>query len=115
MNQAPRSDDRVDVASRLSPSPRTAPRAFWRTTALAVLLASCSDPVGDTAPGTGPHAGAPTPSQVGSVSQALIDTDADGLDDDWEMLHFGDLSQGAADDISDSDGMTNQRTASTPS
>lgn len=111
MNQAPRSDDRVDVASRLSPSPRTAPRAFWRATALAVLLASCSDPVGDTAPGTG----APTPSQVGSVSQALIDTDGDGLDDDWEMLHFGDLSQGAADDISDSDGMTNQRTASTPS
>lgn len=30
---------------------------------------------------------------VGSVAQALTDTDSDDLDDDWEILHFGNLSQ----------------------
>jgi hypothetical protein len=36
------------------------------------------------------------------------DTDGDGLPDDWEMHHFGDLSQGAFDD-SDGDGISNLR------
>ncbi len=34
------------------------------------------------------------------------DTDADGLPDDWEMLYFGDLTHGGADD-EEPDGLTN--------
>lgn len=44
--------------------------------------------------------------RVGSVAQALTDTDADGMDDDWEIHHFGDLSQIDTGDF-DSDEMTN--------
>ena len=35
-----------------------------------------------------------------------MDTDEDGVDDHWEILHFGDLSQGADGDF-DGDGLTN--------
>jgi hypothetical protein len=28
----------------------------------------------------------------------IVDTDADGLDDGWEMAHFGNLNQGPKDD-----------------
>jgi subtilisin family serine protease/subtilisin-like proprotein convertase family protein len=38
----------------------------------------------------------------------IKDTDHDGLDDDWEMAHFGNLSQGPADDP-DHDGYSNMR------
>jgi hypothetical protein len=44
--------------------------------------------------------------RIGSVRQALTDTDSDGLDDDWETTNFGGLSQTASGDF-DSDGMTN--------
>lgn len=44
--------------------------------------------------------------RVAKIAQAMTDTDADGLDDDWELQNFGDLSQGSADDF-DSDDMTN--------
>ena len=40
------------------------------------------------------------------VSIALVDTDGDGLPDDWEQHHFGDLSAGPGDDP-DQDGMNN--------
>lgn len=38
----------------------------------------------------------------------IVDTDHDGLDDNWERTHFGNLSQGAADDP-DLDGYRNAR------
>ena len=38
----------------------------------------------------------------------ITDTDADGLDDAWEMAHFGNLSQGPKDDP-DRDGYNNAR------
>jgi hypothetical protein len=41
-----------------------------------------------------------------SVAQALTDTDSDGMDDDWEVTHFGNLAATSAGDA-DSDGMTN--------
>lgn len=40
----------------------------------------------------------------GSVT--ITDTDDDGLDDTWEMTHFGDLSQSGTDDT-DGDGVSN--------
>jgi hypothetical protein len=43
---------------------------------------------------------------VGRVAQAVTDTDNDGMDDAWEVAHFGNLSASSAAD-SDSDGMTN--------
>lgn len=43
---------------------------------------------------------------VGSVAQALTDTDSDGMSDPWETQHFGNLSQDATGDV-DADGMTN--------
>jgi hypothetical protein len=43
---------------------------------------------------------------AGRVAQALTDTDSDGMDDGWEITHFGNLSATSAGD-SDSDGMTN--------
>jgi hypothetical protein len=43
---------------------------------------------------------------AGRVAQAAGDTDSDGMDDDWEVTHFGNLSATSAGD-SDSDGMTN--------
>jgi hypothetical protein len=39
-------------------------------------------------------------------STGFVDTDADGLPDDWELWYFGDLSQGPDDDY-DTDGLTN--------
>jgi hypothetical protein len=44
--------------------------------------------------------------RVGSVAQALTDTDSDGMDDDWEVTHFGNLSQIGTADL-DADGITN--------
>src|SRR4051794_829331 len=44
--------------------------------------------------------------RVGSVAQPLTDTDGDGMDDDWETAHFGNLSQAGTADF-DGDGMTN--------
>src|SRR4029079_17538123 len=38
----------------------------------------------------------------------LIDSDADGLDDRWELAHFGSLNQGPKDDP-DHDGYSNAR------
>ena len=40
------------------------------------------------------------------VVQSLSDSDSDGMDDDWERLHFGDLSQDASGDF-DGDGSSN--------
>ena len=40
-------------------------------------------------------------------SGGAADTDTDGLDDAWEILHFGNLSQGPLDDY-DGDGATNR-------
>ncbi len=41
-----------------------------------------------------------------SVEALVVDTDADGLPDDWEVQYFGNLSQGAGGDP-DNDGKTN--------
>jgi subtilisin-like proprotein convertase family protein len=38
----------------------------------------------------------------------IVDSDADGLDDNWEMAHFGSLAQGPKDDP-DHDGYSNMR------
>lgn len=65
--------------------------------AIALAASSCTAPVAEEA--------SARPS-VASVAQALTDTDADGMDDDWEIQHFGDLSQSDTDDF-DSDDMTN--------
>lgn len=46
------------------------------------------------------------PPPVGSVRQAITDTDSDGMDDAWETTHFGNLAQTASGDF-DADGMTN--------
>ena len=46
------------------------------------------------------------PVSLGSVAQALTDTDSDGMDDAWEVTYFGNLSATSAADA-DSDGMTN--------
>ncbi|HUF61009.1 MAG TPA: hypothetical protein VMN36_02950 [Verrucomicrobiales bacterium] len=44
--------------------------------------------------------------QIFSSGPAAGDSDGDGLQDDWEIAHFGDLSQGARDDA-DGDGSGN--------
>src|SRR5215203_3429821 len=62
-----------------------------------VVLTACGTPAGDDSEAR---------PVLGSVSHALTDTDSDSMDDDWEVLHFGNLSQTAAGDF-DSDGMTN--------
>lgn len=62
-----------------------------------LALTSCGGSVGEDADAR---------ERLGSVAQALTDTDADGMDDAWETLHFGNLSQTAAGDF-DADGMTN--------
>ena len=66
-------------------------------TSLALELVSCSDTVDDDSER---HV------HLGTVAQALTDTDSDGMDDDWEVTHFGDLSATSAADF-DADGMTN--------
>jgi hypothetical protein len=43
---------------------------------------------------------------AGRIAQAATDTDSDGMDDDWEFTHFGNLSATSAGDA-DADGMTN--------
>ena len=67
------------------------------TLALALAVTSCDATVDEARE---------TPVRVGSVAQALTDTDSDGMDDDWEVQHFGNLSQTSAGDF-DADGMTN--------
>lgn len=44
--------------------------------------------------------------QNGIASVASTDTDGDGLDDNWELLHFENLDEGDAGDF-ESDGLTN--------
>lgn len=41
-----------------------------------------------------------------AIASNVVDTDADGLADEWELLHFGTLAYGAQDDP-DGDGLTN--------
>ncbi len=41
-----------------------------------------------------------------NITVRMVDTDADGLSDAWEIEHFGDLAQGPNDDP-DRDGLTN--------
>src|SRR5690606_39456665 len=51
----------------------------------------------------------PNPILAGLTVEALLsspDSDADSLPDDWEMAHFGNLNQSAADDP-DEDGLNN--------
>ena len=43
---------------------------------------------------------------IGRATQALTDTDSDGMDDTWETTYFGNLSATSAADA-DADGMTN--------
>ena len=43
---------------------------------------------------------------VGMITEALTDTDSDGMDDDWEVTYFGNLSATGSGDA-DSDGMSN--------
>jgi len=43
---------------------------------------------------------------MGADEYLFVDTDADGLQDEWEMWYFGNLSQGPDDDY-DGDGWTN--------
>lgn len=62
-----------------------------------LAVASCNGSAGDEAAELG---------RVGSVRQPVVDTDSDGMDDDWEATQFGGLSQAASGDF-DSDGMTN--------
>src|SRR5262245_24433103 len=45
--------------------------------------------------------------RLGTLTQALVDTDSDGMDDDWEILHFGNLSRTGTGDF-DSDGLTDR-------
>ena len=40
------------------------------------------------------------------MTQALTDTDSDGMDDGWEVTYFGNLAATSGADA-DSDGMTN--------
>jgi hypothetical protein len=44
---------------------------------------------------------------VARMDVGLQDDDQDGLPDDWEIGHFGNLGQGANDDTADHDGLTN--------
>jgi len=50
--------------------------------------------------------GADSVSHVVHVSPAIVDTDGDGLPDDWEIDNFGDLDEDAEGDF-DSDGVSN--------
>lgn len=84
----------ADSVSLRSAIPHAATGAF--VIALAATT-SCSSPVGEDMS---------APPSTGKVVQALTDADADGMDDAWEVQHFGDLSQDAGDDF-DGDGMTN--------
>lgn len=52
------------------------------------------------------NADRPPSERTGSIAQSLTDADADGMDDDWEIDHFGTLAQTAAGDF-DADGMKN--------
>ena len=60
---------------------------------------------GDTRTVDGDNDGTATV-DMGMDEYTLIDTDSDGLSDDWEMTYFGDLSQGPDGDY-DGDGATN--------
>jgi len=50
--------------------------------------------------------GKPLAENGGEIADYLMDTDGDGLDDTWELTHFGDLNQFASGDY-DSDGISN--------
>lgn len=83
---------------RFNSVPHALARRAWLY--LFVLVATSCAPSSD-------QDAAPSPAPpIGKVAQALTDTDADGLDDDWEQTFFGSLSQTAAGDY-DSDGMSN--------
>lgn len=90
-----RHDRKVNV---LNPVPAEA-LSYARVCAclIAIALTSCGGTAGDDAE-PGPR--------IGSVKQALTDTDSDSLDDGWEVTYFGNLSQTGSGDF-DSDGMTN--------
>jgi hypothetical protein len=86
--------------SEMSCSPTAA--AWVLFAGCALVLTSCgATEVHDPDPG-----GDDAHTSVRSLAQAFTDTDDDGMDDDWETQHFGDLSQTGTGDF-DADGMTN--------
>src|SRR4051812_25644631 len=66
---------------------------------LVVAVMSCG-------PGGDDQQGSDELPRIGTVAQALTDTDGDGMDDAWEIQYFGNLAQTASGDF-DGDGMTN--------
>lgn len=52
------------------------------------------------------HCGGGTPALVGMLNFKIPDSDQDGLSDNWEVLHFGNLTPNAGDDA-DGDSITN--------
>jgi hypothetical protein len=83
------------LLSTLLRSRRSSSRAAWL---VALALLSCSGEEGRDSDSEARE-------RLGSVKQAITDTDSDGMDDDWENTHFGTLSRTGSGDF-DSDGMT---------
>src|SRR5262249_12762328 len=67
-----------------------------------------SDERGTLINGTTPATDSVTFVQLISQGTTILDTDHDGLDDNWERLYFGNLSAGPKDDP-DGDGFNNAR------